>query len=657
MDEVVLAYQRQFLQPTSLATQSNFGQFALTWSGSDVATLGVAYNLKEQKGQKWTFGPIGDRPPRTLNIQLPEPVDYRTNDIIVSAERLGRRYEFRVEYLFSDFANKIDTLQWENVWAMPAGPDATYDIWDRSVSTYGRRPLPPDNRYHNVSASLGFDMPWNSRFNAHAAYGRLEQNSTLLPYSYNLDQLANRTLPRSTADASMNTVSLNADYVLNPVEKLNVRAFFRHYDLDNETPSSQWQYVTSDTSNLNGTVSYVNKRVNIPYAWDRQNIGAEATWRLLKRSSLALGLEHEGVDRVHREANTGETVWRAAWRTRVSRGLTFEARFRQGKREGDGYHNEVTHEGYWYSPTEAADNNNPKLTFDNHPDMRRFDVSDRLRRQFDARVNLTPNDVWSISAYARYRKDDFDSDVTPSQPLADTTLAEAGASSPGDQLGFLLDTRTRYGVDLFVQPVERVSFNAFLAYDVGDMFERSLEFNENNKANPSAINTAELGPWTRRSSQWTAAFDDRTWSAGVGATWQLGRATLTTDYTLSLATFETDYQGYGRINWDGTPYPPNHQFFFTSPSDVKENLHMVNLRLEVPISRVTLVAGYTYEDYTIEDWQQAGIGPWVEAVGAETLLRDTSRSFQWGNRLFNMGTTLAPSYGGHIGFVGILTRF
>lgn len=47
----------------------------------------------------------------------------------------------------------------------------------------------------------------------------------------------------------------------------------------------------------------------------------------------------------------------------------------------------------------------------------------------------------------------------------------------------------------------------------------------------------------------------------------------------------------------------------------------------------------------------------MEPVGAETLLRDTSRSFQWGNRLFNLGAYLAPSYGAHIGFVGLRYRF
>ncbi|OFW08422.1 MAG: hypothetical protein A3H96_21205 [Acidobacteria bacterium RIFCSPLOWO2_02_FULL_67_36] len=657
-DELIAAYQRAFLTPTPLGTQTNTGHAGLTWSGSDAVSLGIAYDLRDKSGLKPTFGPIGDRPPRTLNIQLTEPVDYRTNDLTLSAEHHGGAHQVRAEYLFSDFANRIDTLQWENVYATPAA-GATYDVWDRAVSAYGVRPLPPDNRYHHASVTFGGDLPGSSRVTATAAYGRMEQNETLVPYSYNSDQLAVKSLPRSTADALIDTLNFTADYVVSPAPGVNVRAFYRRYDLNNDTPSSQWQYVTSDTSNLNGNVSYANKRVNLPYAWDRQNMGAEATWRLPRRSTLTFGYEHEGIGREHREADTAEDIFRAAWRTRAAQWISFDARFVQGVRDGGVYENAVTKAGYWYSPSDANDNNNPALTFDNHPDMRRFDVSDRLRRQVDVKVNLTPRDIVAVSAYVRYRMDDFDSNVVASQPLLGSGLSDQAATTPGDQLGRLKDARTRYGIDAFVQPGPRVSLNAFLNFDKGTALERSIEFNENNKANPSAVAVAELGPWTRASSQWTADFDDRTWSAGLGAALQIvpERLAFNADYTLSLTRFDITYGGYGTANFDGTPFPATHQFAFSSPPTVREDLHVLNLRVEVPLKTVMLVAGYSYEKYSLLDWQQSPSAPWVESVGADTLLRDTSRSYQWGNRLFNLGTYLAPGYGAHIGFVGFRYRF
>ena len=656
-DDLVAAYQAQFLHATPLAVQTRQGHFGFDWFATDALKLAVAFDRQTKQGLKSTFGPIGDRPPRTLNVQLTEPVDTRTSDITLALEHDGRGYQVRAEYLYSDFANGIDTLRWENVWAS-ALPGASYDVWDRAVATYGARPLAPDNRYHNATFSGGLELPYDSRLTATAAYGRMEQDATLLPYA-TVGIVANKTLPRQTADASINTFHVAADYVIAPAPGLNLRAFYRQYDLTNDTPSGNWQYVTSDTPNLTGTVSFVNKRVSLPVAWDRQNIGADLTWRLPARSSLMFGYEREAMGRDHREADTTEQMFRATLRMKPATWMTLQGRYVYGLRDGGEYDNEVRHEGYWYTQADGVDNNNPALTFDNHPDMRRFDVSDRTRQQLDVRVNLTPRDLVAISAYVRYRKDDFDSEVAPSQPLLGTGLAEQAATTPGDQLGWLEDTRLRYGVDVFMQPSSRVTLNAFVAKDAGTSFHRSLEFNENNKANPSGIATAELGPWTRAGSQWTADFDDQTVSGGVGATLQLvpEKVALIADYTMSLADIDIVYEGFGVTNYNGAPFAANHQFAFSTPPAITEDQQVLNVRLEFPVKAFTAIVGYSYETYSLTDWQQGSNQPWVESVGADTFLRDTSRSFQWGNRLFNLGTYLAPSYDAHMGFVGLRYRF
>jgi len=199
-----------------------------------------------------------------------------------------------------------------------------------------------------------------------------------------------------------------------------------------------------------------------------------------------------------------------------------------------------------------------------------------------------------------------------------------------------------------------------VSLDRGTSFQRSLEFNEGNKQNPSAVATAELGPWTRASSQWTADFDDTTWTAGVGTTIGLvpDRFIVNAAYTVSLGDVDITYDGYGVRNWDGTPFPPNHQFAFTSPPTVSQDLHVADLRFEIPVGQgVSFLVGYSYERFRLADWQQETTLPWVEPVGSEFLLRDTSRSHQWGNRLFNLGSYLAPSYRAHVGYVAFSYRF
>lgn len=663
-DDLIAAYQAAFLGPTPLGTNSSLGRVALKYAGTEALKLAVAYDLRKKTGLKPAFGPIGDRPPRTLNIQVTEPVDYRTQDVTLSAERVGRKYQMQASYLFSDFANRIDTLVWENVYTT-AAPDATFDVWDRAVSTFGRRPLPPDNRYHHASVSVAGDLPADSRLSGTVAYGRLDQNEALPPYSFNANAIANPTLPRATAEAEIATTQLFADYVVNPAARVNVRAWARYYGLDNNTPEANWQYVTSDTSNLNGTVSFKNKRINLAYASDRTNAGVDATYRMRPgRSSLTIGYERESIAREHREADTDENRVTASLRVRPGRWANLRARYVFGDRDGGTYNGLVTRESYWYALADVGtDADNPALGFSNHPDTRRFDVSDRRRQQADVTLTLTPGDTFSLSASARYRHDDFDSDVTPSRPLAGNgvAIAEQDAVSPGTQLGLLEDTRLRYALDAFCMPSDRVSANAFLSWDQGTSAQRGLEFQENNKQNPSTQAANELGGWTRASSQWTADFDDRTWTTGVGTTLGLvpNRVTLSTTYTVSLGDVDLDYAGFGVINFNGTPFAPNHPFAFpTTAPTVNQDLHVLDVRLEFPlVENVMLLVGYDYERYRTDDWQQDTSLPWVEPVGSEFFLRDTSRSHQWGNRLFNLGSFLAPDYDAHIGFVSFSYRF
>ena len=660
-DSVIAAYALANVRPIRLGTQTNTGTVGLRYTGGRTLDLSVDYTRRTKTGSRVSYGPIGDRPPRTLNVELAEPVDYRTGDLRLAAGLDGGRYQARVEYLFSSFANQVDQLVWENMYATPASR-ADYDTWDRLIGTYGRRPLPPDNQYHQATASAGANLPLDSRLGVSFSYGRMIQDQALVPYAYHWDTLATGSLPRGAAAARMNTTNITADYSIAPARGVSLRGFYRRFELQNETPASQWWYATQDASNTNGTVSYKNKRVSVPYAWDRQTAGGDATVRLgFWRSSVGLGFEREDIGRAYREAGTGENRFRASWRARPVDWLSLRARYLRGDRDGGSYDWRVTSQTYWYAAADAgADNDNPQFTFSDHPDMRRYDVADRLRDQVDVTLGLAPRAAFSISTTFRYQRDDFDSDVQAVQPLLGRPLADSLAATPGDQLGLLRSERRQVSVDLVFEPTDQLSLNASGGWDRGEARQRSLEFNENNKQNPSAVGTAELGPWTRAESQWTADFDDRTWYLGAGGT--LGivpeKLTLTANYTASLSQTDIAYSGFGLTNWDGTEFPANHQFAFQEHGPVRQESHVADVRLQLPVVRdITMVVGYTYDYYKVDDFQQAESDSCHESVAGEFLLRDTSRSHQWGNRLFNLGRYLAPGYTAHLAYVSLAYRF
>ncbi|MBA4070441.1 MAG: hypothetical protein C0497_01185 [Gemmatimonas sp.] len=660
-DAIAAAYMQANARPVTLGTTSTNGVFALQYSGIKAMNFSLGYTRREKAGDRIGYGPIGDRPPRTLNVQFAEPVDYTTGDLTASAELAKPRYQVRAEYLRSQFENEIDVLTWRNIWASaPAG--ASYDTWDRTVAVYGRRPLAPDNTFQSMTLLGGVALPFNSRLTASIAFGTMKQDGALLPYAYQNDVVANKTLPRASTLGKIETTALTAEYSVSPLPRMHVRAFARYYELDNQTPTARWQYVTQDATSLTGTVSYVNKRVNEPFAWDRQNLGVETTVRVpLLKGSVIVGLEREDFGREHLEAaETAENILRLAWNGRPATWLSLRARLTRATLDAGEYDWRVPSRSYWYGAAEANDNNNPQFGFENHPDMRSFTMTDRQRDQVEVTVTVTPTSDLSVSTRFKTRTDDFDSDVRPVQPLLGLAVADQAAFTPGDQLGLLKRSQQQFSFDVTYAPSARVGLNASYGYDLGRSDMRSIEFNENNRLNPSAVNTASLGPWTRASSQWTADFDDRNTYVNVGGTFELvpNKVTLAASYSNAQAAMQIGYAGFGLTDYTGTPFAANHEFSFAPPAPVEQRTQVADVSLQAPLfGRVQARVGLRYEEFTLDDWQQSTGTPQFETVGTDLLLRDTSRSHQWGNRLPNLGSYLAPSYKGTAVYVGLTYGF
>ena len=133
---------------------------------------------------------------------------------------------------------------------------------------------------------------------------------------------------------------------------------------------------------MTGGVPYKSKRLNLAYGYDRQNVGIETSYRL-GHSTVGLELENESMDRDHREANTTEMMVRGRLSTNPFAWLAVRARVGYGSRDGGDYDWKSSSASYWYQQSEVNDGDNPLFGFVNDPDLRRFDVSDRLRKQAD----------------------------------------------------------------------------------------------------------------------------------------------------------------------------------------------------------------------------------------------------------------------------------
>lgn len=686
-DNILAKYMSSpLLMPIKLGTQRDRTSVALNLPDFKGLKIGINFMNEQRNGTRYTNGTIGDRPPRTLNVQLPDPIKYNVSEIHANANFNKKFIQLKLDYLFSNFTNKISSSRWQNLFFAPdAGKDyiATVAGTPRNVSNYGQRALAPDNYSNSILFSAGIDLPLDSRFNATVVLGSMKQNQELLPYSFSTlggDLLAGvgdgknwndvSKLPRLSAEADMSTVRFDMEYTINPIKRLNVRAYMRYYKLENNTPTNEWRYVTQDAANTNGTVSDLNERYNLAYAYSKQKFGIDLKHYLpFWHTNLGVKIAKESITRDFRESNTDENTLEASLRSRPTQRLSFTASYLFGDRKAKDYNSQVTGQSYWYDFEHSkADADNPQFLFANHPDLRKYDVSDRKRNEFKMSATYIAFDKLDMSVSYRLNNADYDSNVQPVAPLANTTVplpkpSDASILTPGQQLGLLDDKRQNVTANIQFMPNDKWTLSLFADRELANYDQRGIYFNEGSRNQPTAaaIQPAnQLGPWSDPNRIYNTTTDEVNTTFGMNLNHEFipGKLRMETDLSISLASVKMDYSGYGSdAAFIGQAWE-TFQFGFNDPEERKYNQYIFNISLEYNILK-NLIVGlqYSYDQYSIQDWSEEAKGPWVEQVGSEYFLRDTSRDNRQGNRLITLGNNLAPGYKAHMGFLTMAYRF
>lgn len=103
-------------------------------------------------------------------IELPAPVEHRTNDVNATAEWSNGRSMARVAYDASWFNNSVETLIWDNPLRLTDQTHAlAFSTGD--ASSQGRMALWPDSTAHTVSATGSLALPARSRALAYVSIG------------------------------------------------------------------------------------------------------------------------------------------------------------------------------------------------------------------------------------------------------------------------------------------------------------------------------------------------------------------------------------------------------------------------------------------------------------------------------------------------------
>ena len=108
-------------------------------------------------------------------------------------------------------------------------------------------------------------------------------------------------------------------------KKFDIKAGYRQYDYNNDTPVLSFTPVQGDIAPPNLT----SPEENTPFGYNRKNIEVTGNWYYAKKSSVKVGYEGEIMDRSHRDVeHSMENGFVAAIDSAPRKDFSFRASYR-----------------------------------------------------------------------------------------------------------------------------------------------------------------------------------------------------------------------------------------------------------------------------------------------------------------------------------------
>lgn len=311
------------------------------------------------------------------DVEVPLPYDSRANDFSLGAEWNNNRNMLRVGYSGSWFDNLDPTLVW----------DSPLDLTDGAENPgRGRMTLWPSNSAQTFSVGGYTKLARRTQLTGFMSFGFHSNDQALQPFTIN-SALPQLVLPRSTTQADANIFSTNLNLVSRPTNDWRFSARVRHYGYSNEAPQALIpQYVSYDSEVSDSLLEGPEL-----YAHSRTNFDVDATWSGIAPFAVTAGYSRNNSGHDFRIfESTGEDVIRLIADAVGSQWVSFRAQWEIADKAGSGLNEALL--------TQIGE----------QPAMRHFDVANRDRNRFTGQVDVTPNELLTLSASAGFGVDDFD---------------------------------------------------------------------------------------------------------------------------------------------------------------------------------------------------------------------------------------------------------
>ena len=407
-----------------------------TWS------VDIDYRHEIKNGERTVAGIFGSTGGNPRGVILPAPVDYTTDIVEAMFRYATSRVQFGVGGYASFFSNDETSLVWQNAFGRQPG-------WAESVSfpdAQGRMALEPDNSYIQVKGYAGFNLAAGTRLTFDAAYGKMEQDDALLPYTINPNLIVHTPLPLNSADAEINTTMFNARLTTQLARRLGLAVNYFYDDRDNKTPRANFPYIAGDSQNQRPVLS---GRINLPYSYTKHKADAVATYRVNGGFRFKGGVEYSDYSRDYSEVNeSDELTWLAGVKITGLETAAFHFDYRNSSRDVDAY---IGNRPFIQSHVPGSVGEDE---WENHPLLRKYFQTDRDRDEYRFRADFYPTGQLNVGLSASHSKDDY-----------------------GDGYFGLREAKIRSRtIDFGWFPMENTSLTAFYTKDKYDAFQTSRTF-------------------------------------------------------------------------------------------------------------------------------------------------------------------------------------
>lgn len=354
------------LQQVDLGTQRKRLGAGASWTPVRGWEYAVNVRHETKDGTKRTSGAFF-----VNSAQLVEPVDYVTDQLEASASYTGKKLQVKLAYYGSKFRNGSDALTWDN----PYGTAAFLAAFPGAAS--GQLALPPDNQFHQVLATAGYQFSERTRASADIALGRMTQNDNFLPFATAVPGPGSSLNGRvATLDAGLKLSSAVSD-------RLRLHAAYTHNDRDNQTPQALYPMVSTDM--FPGV-----PKTNLPYSFTQDKLKLGADYRFSASTRALVGVDSESRKRTFQEVDRSheDTVW-AKVSTRALAKLDLSLKVAHGERRNSGY--QVV----------------PGISPAENPLLRKYNMTSRTRETAALRADVAVSEKVNIGFGADLSKDDY----------------------------------------------------------------------------------------------------------------------------------------------------------------------------------------------------------------------------------------------------------